>query len=288
MLNSIMLGIVSVLSLAGFGYWLFCKTTVQLPEQSEVFLLSFGKIKKVLKKPGLHWVPERLLFWINVVSISKQIDFRTYKGIQVNDRFGTTVVIDLWLEFRVSDPYRALFSVEHWEEVLEGVVIHSTGSILSSLTMNEILKSRSELADQLRASIAMETERWGISITGAMIQNIGLLPEIAKQVFQSVAARIERAKALIEEEGRLKVATLDATTAHRVAELNGLARSQLPLEIGKFYHHLSQDPLLYQKFKEYWDLVNLDPKKTVTFSGFSESPMGAVEVTKAMESMLSH
>jgi regulator of protease activity HflC (stomatin/prohibitin superfamily) len=282
------MGLLSIIILFGTTYWLFNKLTLQVREQSESVLLSFGKLEKKFTKSGLHWVPQKIFPWVNTISVSKQIDHRTYKSIQVNDRFGTTVVVDLWIEFRISEPYRALFSVENWEEVLQSVVVHSTASILCSQTVNEILKHRTELSEQLKASIALETERWGISLLGAMIQNIGLLPEISKQFFQSVAARIERTTAFIQEEGRLNVARLDASTAHRIAEMNGLARSQLPIEISNFYQSLAADPMLLKKFQEYWELINLDPRKTVTFSGFSEHPLAVVEATKAIESVLSH
>ena len=271
-----------------FSFWFFRKITHQVPEQTESFLMRFGKMERSLIQPGLYWLPQKLLPWFDIVTVSKQINYRTFKGIQVNDCFGTTVIVDLWLEFRISDPKRALFSVENWEEVLESVVIHSIASILCAQSVDQILKHRMELSEQLKQSISAETERWGISLLGAMVQNIGLLPEVSKQFFQAIAARIERTTALIQEEGRLRVAKLDATTARKIAEMNGLSRSQLPLEIGKFYQSLSSDPVLVKKFEEYWELINLDPRKTVTFSGFTEDNLGLVEATKAMESVLSH
>lgn len=287
-LSNVVLGMSLFLGLAFIAYFLFKKISFQVPEQTESFLLRFGKRERTLTKPGLYWLPQKLLPWYDIVSISKQIDYRTFKGIQVNDCFGTTVVVDLWIEFRVSNAYRALFSVENWEEVLESAVIHSTASILCSQSVDEILKHRSELSERLRQSIAGETERWGITLQEAMVQNIGLLPEVSKQFFQSVAAQIDRTTALIKEEGRLNVAKLEAATAKKIAELNGLSRSQMPLEIGQFYQSLSHDPIQLKKFTEYWDLINLDPKKTITFSGFIDDSLGMVEATKAMESVLTH
>lgn len=287
-ISSLLVGIALVAICALIGPWLFAKVTLSVQEQTECFLMKFGRLQKTFRAPGLHFVPEKLFPWTHLISISKQIEYKIFKGIQVNDRFGTTVVVDLWIEFRISDPYKALFSVENWEEVLQSVIVHSTGSILSSQTVDEILKHRMELSEKLRESIAHETERWGIALKGAMVQNIGLLPEISKQFFSSVAARIERTTALVEEEGRLKVAKLEVETARRVAVLNGLVRSQRPLALGKFYQGLSVDPTLQQKFDEYWDLVNMNPQKTVTFSGFSDSPINVIEATKAMESVLSH
>ncbi len=287
-MSSVLFGLAVVAGGLLISLWIFNKTTVKVQEQSECFVLNFGKLVKTLREPGLHFLPEALLPWTNLISVSKQIEYLNFKGIQVNDRYGTTVVVDLWIEFRISEPFKALFGVENWGEVLQSVVVHSTASILSSQTVDEILKHRTELSEQLRESIALETERWGITLKGAMVQNIGLLPEISKQFFSSVAARIERTTALVQEEGRLKVAKLEVQTARRVAELNGLSRSQMPMALGKFYQGLSSDPTLQQKFEEYWEMINMNPQKTVTFSGFSESPINLVEATKAMESVLSH
>lgn len=287
-MSSLILGILGVFLITAVLYWLFQKVTHSVAEQTESYFLSFGKVERTLNQPGLYWLPQKLLPWTEMVTISKQIDYRIFKGIQVNDCIGTTVVVDLWVEFRVLDSYKALFSVENWEEVLESIVIHTTASILCSQNVEEILKHRNELSDKLQKQIATDMEGWGISLLGVMVQNIGLLPEVSKQFFQSVAARIERTTALVKEEGRLNVALLEASTARKIAELHGLSRSQLPLEIGKFYQRQFTDPEALKKFKEYWELINLDPKKTVTLSGFSENSLGFVEATKAVESMMTH
>lgn len=289
MLNiSFVIGILFIFTLCLVGYFIFKKTTLTVEEETDTFVLSLGQVKEHLQTSGLHFVPEKLLPWVQTVSVSKQIDYRTYKNIHVNDHYGTTVIVDLWIEFRVSDPYKALFGVENWEEVLESSVKHTTASILCAQTVPEILKHRTELADQLRYELELETERWGITISGAMIQNIGLLPEISKQFFNTVAARIERTKALIEEEGRLRVAKLEADTQFKIAELSGLAKSQLPIAISNTYRSLSEDPKVLKAFQDYWELINLDPRKTVSFNGFAPSAIDALEASMAVESVLNH
>jgi regulator of protease activity HflC (stomatin/prohibitin superfamily) len=287
-LTAVFIGVVVVFVFGGILYALFSILTLQVREHSECFLLNAGRLEKSFWKPGLHFAPKKILPWVEVISVSKQIDYRTYRSIQVNDRYGTTVVVDLWIEFRITDPYKALFGVENWEEVLQSVVVHTTASILSSESVEEILAHRSELAEQLKKSLAYETERWGISLSDAMIQNIGLLSDITKQFFQAVAARIERTTAIVKEEGRLEVVKLEAATSRKISELNGLARSQMPIEIANFYREISLEPGLLEKFQEYWDLLNLDPRKTITFSGFNENQMQVVEAAKAVESIIGH
>ncbi len=282
--SSFIIGLFGFFGLLFVGYFLFLKLTIQVTEQNEAFILKFGKIEKRIQKPGLNFYPWQILPWYDVVQISKQIDFRTYKEIQVTDRFGTTVIVDLWMEFRIIDPFKTLFGVENWEDSLQGVVVHAVGSILSAKTFDEILKNRTELSNQLQKYISFETDKWGISLLGAMIQNINLLPHISKKVLNSAVANIDQTKALIEEEGRLSVASLEAETSSKIAELNGIAKSQRQLEIGKFYKTLESEPLVLQKFKKYWELSNLEPRKTVSFIGFENSKLNVADSVEMMKS----
>jgi regulator of protease activity HflC (stomatin/prohibitin superfamily) len=279
-------GFIAIMTLAMILFFSFKHLTIKVNEETEVFILSFGKVKRNFTTPGLHFYPANIFPWIKTFTVSKKVDFRTYKNIHVNDHNGTTVILDLWIEFRLSDPYKSMFSVENWEEALESLAKHTTASILCTQTVPEILKHRTELADQLRQSMAEETERWGLTISGAMIQNIGLLPEISKQFFNTVAARIEKTKAYIEEEGRLRVAHLEAETQQKVAKLNGLAKTQLPTAISEVYLNFSVDPKLLHAFQEYWELLHLDPRKTVSFNGFEQSPVKALEASVAIETLL--
>lgn len=286
--TSMLLGFSSILLFMFVGYWVFKSITVSVEDESEVFILSFGEVKKRLTNPGLHVVFEKMLPWVQILPTSKQIDFRTFKNIQVNDHFGTTVVVDLWVEFKMSDPYKAFFGVENWEEVLKNLVMHTTTAILSSQTIHQILSQRIELGHQLKESMLSETERWGITISGAMIQNISLLPEISKQFFGTVAAKIERTKALIQEEGRLKVARLEAETSHKIAELNALAKAQQSVSISHAYKKLAQDPRVLRAFQDYWELMHLDPRKTVTIEKLSQGSLEAVEASLSVETYINH
>ncbi len=262
--------------------------TFQVDEESEIFVLNCGKVTKRFTQSGLKLCFEKALPWVKIVRVSKQIDYRNFRNIQVNDRYGTTVAIDLWIEFRILDPYRALFRVEDWEESLSGLITHSTTSLISSQTVAEILSQRAELSEILQKSVARDIERWGIQLSSAMIQHVGLLPEVSSQFFTAIAAKIERTKALVEEEGRLKVARIEADTSVKVAELIGLSKMQGPLEIGKVYSELSHQSNLISEFKKYWELIHIDPRKTVAFKGFDKNAFNQLEALQTVESSLSH
>ena len=67
--------------------------------------------------------------------------------------------------------------------------------------------------------IADDLKRWGIKLEQAYVRDVGVRPEVERQILASVSARLERAMADVEEKGRLAVARIEAETSVSVAEL---------------------------------------------------------------------
>jgi len=175
---------------------------VEVHEGETVLLTAHGRLVKTLEEPGFHLYVMKPFPWVDAHRVSRRLDFRDFRAVHVNDAKGTTVTVDLWLEFRVVDPQRALFAVSDWDSALRTLVSHATTSILGNREFREILCNRTELSEAVRRDITSETARWGIEVEQLLIRNIGLLPEISHQLFGAVAARIEKARADIEEVGR--------------------------------------------------------------------------------------
>lgn len=259
--------------------WIFSLLTVQVEDEASTLVLKFGSLKKTLKKPGLHFIPSRILPWVSVIDVSLQRDFRNYYDIHINDKNGTTVIVDLWLEFRIKNPEKALFEVEEWEQALKSLVVHSATSILCSKDFLEILTSRNQVSDLIFKDIATEMGRWGIEVNSVLLKNVGLLPDVSRQMLQSVGAKLERAKALIEEKGRLRIERLDSKTDEDVARLNAQAKGQYPLYVGRAYSELMKKPPVFAAYCELYKLGRMNPRKTVFFEGFKE---GMDPLTAAM------
>ncbi len=248
--------------------WLFRAMIVQVRETETVLVTRFGELAATLVTPGLHFWPSRLLPWVATIPVSLRRDFRLFRGVHVNDARGTTVIIDLWVEFRIVDAARATFSVSDWDRSLQNLVAHSATSILGNRDFNEILCDRTDVGRLLQLDIAEETERWGLSVEQVYIHKVNLLPEVSHQIFQTIAARLERAKADIEESGRLAVAELDADTDARIAGLVAAAKTQYPLAIGRALARLRRRPSVFRAYEELHRLSLLRPHRTVAFRGF--------------------
>ncbi|MBL8919416.1 MAG: SPFH/Band 7/PHB domain protein [Myxococcaceae bacterium] len=247
---------------------LFDAMTVSVDDKQVALVTVFGRFVGKLSRPGLHVVPSKLLPWVQVLHVSKARDFRSYKGIHVNDSRGTTMLVDLWVELHLIDSVKSQFAVTDWNKALESVVAHAALSILGKSDFQQVLQDRQELGERLRADIAREAERWGLSIDSAFIQQIELLPEVASELSNAIAARLERATAEIEATGRLEVAQLEADTTREVATLVAEARAQYPLAIGQALTALKRSPEVLSAWHELFELSQLRPGRTVAFRGF--------------------
>lgn len=248
--------------------FLFRAMTVSVDDRQVALVTVFGKFTQKLARPGLHVVPGKLFPWVKVRHVSKARDFRSYKGIHVNDSRGTTMLVDLWVELHLVDSVKAQFAVTDWDKALQSVVAHAAISILGKSDFQQVLQDRQELGERLRSDIAREAERWGLSIDSAFIQQIELLPEVANELSNTIAARLERATAEIEATGRLEVAQLEADTSREVATLVADARAQYPLAIGAALEQLKQTPEVLEAYLELYELSQLRPGRTVAFRGF--------------------
>jgi regulator of protease activity HflC (stomatin/prohibitin superfamily) len=241
--------------------------TIQVEDEEAVLVTSFGKLVKTIREPGLHAYPSKLLPWTRIARVSLRRDFRHFKNVHVNDARGTTVIVDLWLEFRVADPARAIFSVADWNRSLTNLVAHGATSILGSREFRQILNDRTELGTMLQNDISIETQRWGLEIERVFIRNVSLLPEVSRQMFETIAARLERAKAHVEEVGRLQVAQLEADTSMRIADLVAEAKGQYPAAVGRALADVKKRPAIFEAYNELYGLSLVRPHRTVTFRG---------------------
>jgi regulator of protease activity HflC (stomatin/prohibitin superfamily) len=250
---------------------------VEVEDGEAVLVTRFGRLVAKLDRPGWHWLLDRFMPWTKTYRVSLQSDFRDFPNICINDARGTTVVVDVWLEFRVIDPAKATFEIADWNHALKNLVSHAVISILGNREFQHILADRTELGEMLRKDIGAETARWGIQVEMAFIKNISLLPEVSQQLFHAVASRLERAKADLEEHGRQRVMMLQAETSARIAELVGEAKGQYPAAVGRAYAALKRKPASFAAYTELYELSMMRPQQTVAFKDFEPGEMRAVE-----------
>lgn len=241
---------------------------VQVEERSAVLVTRFGRHVRTLTRPGLHFMPARLLPWVGLRPVTLRRDARHFTRVAVNDARGTTVTLELWLELRVADPVRASFAVDDWEKALPHLVARAATAVLGNREFAEILRTPDELADLLRAEVATHAVPWGLEIADVMIRDVHVLPGVARELLATINARLDRARAEIVERGRLAVAAHDADTSASIAALVAEARAQYPLAIGRALADLRQHPEVHAAYTELYGLSLLRPHRTIAFRGW--------------------
>jgi len=243
---------------------------VQVDERHAVLVTRFGKHIRTLERPGLHFLPRRVLPWIALRHVNRRRDGRHYTRVAINDARGTTLTLDLWLELRITDPVRACFAVDDWEKALPHLVARAATAVLGDREFHEILRAHDELADLLRDDIAAQAAPWGLGIAALMIRDVHVLPGVARELLATINARLDRARAEIEERGRLAVAAHDADTSASVAALVAEAKAQYPLAIGQALADLRRRPDVHAAYTELYALSQLRPHRTIAFRGFGD------------------
>jgi regulator of protease activity HflC (stomatin/prohibitin superfamily) len=255
---------------------------VRVNEREVVLVTRFGKLAATLEKPGWHFVPDRALPWTSLHRVSVRREYKNISTVCVNDFRGTTVLVDLFLEYRIVDAARAVFGVVDWERGLTNVVSHAALGVLGNRKFEEILGERGALGDELRRDTAEEIERWGIRIERVLLRNVALLPEVSHQVVRSVAARLERWKADIVEDGHQRVAMLGARTSAEIATLVAEARAANPTALGRAFAKLKDKPRVCAAYNELYELSLLQPQKTIAFVGFKDGEVRPVDAAMLM------
>lgn len=260
--------------------FLFKRLWVSNPEGHETLQLRFGKLQQRSTQSGLVGAT-RLRPWDKFITVSRQWDERVFRNVESNDSQGTMVQVDLRVTFRITDAERALFAVHDWEAALESTTLHEAAAALAGKDRMLFLRSAPELALELTALLKKTMAAYGIEVNDVRIMNVEFRPEVARQMFEAVAAKLEVAKAEQEERGRTDAALLIARTEQQVAELEARAKTESLKAVGRAYQELRQRPEVFEAYEHLYRLSQLDPSRVVSFDGFEEGELSTAALVES-------
>lgn len=276
-LLSLAIGAGIAIALAGIVALIFATFSVAVPENKTAVILHFGKVSQVREKPGLLWLAARRMPWCEIKMISRARDYRAYDDIHSNDEAGTYVRVDAWVELRVVDPVKSLFAVGNLNDALRSVTYDAVAAALGARTFAEIVQNDAAIAASISGVIAKAAAPWGVEIEAFWLKNIHVRTELEDQLTQAIAARLELAKARLEEEGRLRIEDLEAQTQLDVAEKLAHAKGQYPEKVGAAYQKLGNHPEVLDAYQTLLRLGTYDASRTVVFDGFASNDVRAMD-----------
>jgi regulator of protease activity HflC (stomatin/prohibitin superfamily) len=239
----------------------------------------FGKVIGVLDEPGLHILPFALgpaAFIIGLFGKCHVLDLRLdqeyLRSQPVNSEEGAPMGIGIWYEMWISDPVAYLFQNTDPRGSLRANVSNATVRCLSNMPLAEMLETRHNMSQTVRAEVSSKSQAWGYHLGSVYIRKVHFRDAgMIRQIEEKVVNRLRQVTSAIKQAGANQVSVI-TSSAEKVAAVEfARAAAIRPATLGRAFQEIARDPavaaalfdiLETQKMAENGDRVVLVPSGT--------------------------
>ena len=239
--------------------------------------LRLGKLVDGPRGPGLIFI---VPFVDRVHRVSLRIVTMPIQSQEIITRDNVTVDVSAVAYYRVVDPVQAVLAIEDVESAIDYIAQATLRSAIGQHTLDEALTSTEELNQQVRDTLDIQTEPWGVKVTLVELKNIQL-PEAMKRAMakEAEAEREKRAKIISANGEALAASELahasDIMMQHPISlQLRNL-QTLVEISVDKNSTIVFPAPLM----SAITDLVSFLTREALTAQG--TSPNGAITETGA-------
>ena len=169
------------------------------------------------KAPFIDRVAKKVLLKEQVVDFPPQ---------PVITKDNVTMQIDTVVYFQITDPKLYAYGVENPIMAIENLTATTLRNIIGDLELDETLTSRETINTQMRATLDVATDPWGIKVNRVELKNIIPPAAIQDAMEKQMKAERERREAILRAEGEKKAKILEAEGAKESAILRAEADKQ--------------------------------------------------------------
>ena len=153
------------------------------------------------KVPILDRVAKKVLLKEQVVDFAPQ---------PVITKDNVTMRIDTVVFFQITDPKLFVYGVDNPIMAIENLTATTLRNVIGDLELDETLTSRETINTQMRATLDVATDPWGIKVNRVELKNIIPPAAIQDAMEKQMKAERERREAILIAEGEKKSAILRA------------------------------------------------------------------------------
>ncbi|MBQ8280392.1 MAG: SPFH/Band 7/PHB domain protein [Roseburia sp.] len=137
-----------------------------------------------------------------------------------------TMQIDTVVFFQITDPKLYAYGVENPIMAIENLTATTLRNIIGDLELDETLTSRETINTQMRATLDVATDQWGIKVNRVELKNIIPPAAIQDAMEKQMKAERERREAILRAEGEKTSTILVAEGKKESAILDAEAEKQ--------------------------------------------------------------
>ena len=183
-------------------------STIRIVPQAYAYVVERLGAYKDTWSVGLH---VKIPFFDKVarkVNLKEQVvDFPPQPVITKDN---VTMQIDTVVYFQITDPKLYSYGVENPIMAIENLTATTLRNVIGDLELDETLTSRETINTQMRSTLDVATDPWGIKVNRVELKNIIPPAAIQDAMEKQMKAERERREAILIAEGEKKSATLRA------------------------------------------------------------------------------
>lgn len=202
----------------------------QVPQGHTVIIEHFGKYEKTLS-PGLNFVNpllyghKNLSEWRGTASKCSYLMELTEQQFETNLRKcqtkdNVTVETNAVVYFKISNPERAIYSVDVLPKALQDMCLNVLRSKIGCYGFDELFSQRAEISKKITTELEEKVKSWGIDLRGVEIGKIEYDPEIYKALQKKRIAEAEKDARVIAVESAALTAIKEAETDLKKSEIS--------------------------------------------------------------------
>jgi len=169
-------------------------------------VLRLGKYR-ALVDPGLTFLVPVIEDMIKVDMRERVINVEPQKVITKDN---VSVVVDAVIYYRISDPVRATFEVQHFAYAATTLAQTNLRNLIGDKSLDETLTARDTINANLRSVLDEATNPWGVKVTRVEVQKIDPPSDITEAMSRQMKAERDKRAAILEAEGVKQAAILSA------------------------------------------------------------------------------
>lgn len=219
MIMSIILFIIVIALLA-----MIISSTVRIVPQAHAYVVERLGAYQGTWSVGLHVKVPFIDRVARKVNLKEQVvDFPPQPVITKDN---VTMQIDTVVYFQITDPKLYSYGVENPIMAIENLTATTLRNVIGDLELDETLTSRETINTQMRATLDVATDPWGIKVNRVELKNIIPPQAIQDAMEKQMKAERERREAILRAEGEKKSTILVAEGKKESAILDAEAEKQ--------------------------------------------------------------
>ena len=183
-------------------------STVRIVPQAHAYVVERPGAYQETWSVGLHVKVPFIDRVARKVNLKEQVvDFPPQPVITKDN---VTMQIDTVVYFQITDPKLYSYGVENPIMAIENLTATTLRNVIGDLELDETLTSRETINTQMRATLDVATDPWGIKVNRVELKNIIPPAAIQDAMEKQMKAERERREAILIAEGEKKSAILRA------------------------------------------------------------------------------